>query len=213
VTVPVIIPVNRLDRAKGRLAELLAPHEREVLTLATLRVVLAAVRDAGMDAIVLAADLRLAELLDPGVTIVPEDPSVSGLNAQLEAVLATTRAPAVLILHADLPLATGPALRAMLAAAPLDGSIALVRSPDGGTNAMLLRPPCRFALAYGPGSFAAHLDAARQAGLTSTIVESPELSLDLDTPADIGTLLSIPAGRDSAAGRLLLEMGVDDRLG
>ncbi len=213
MTVPIIIPVNRLDRAKGRLAELLTPDERETLTIATLRTVLAAVREAGMRPMVLAADPRLAELLDPGLTIVAEDPSASGLNEQLEVALAATREPAVLILHADLPLATGPALRAVLAAAGAEESVALVRSPDGGTNAMLLRPPGRFALAYGPGSFAAHLEVAERAGLRAVVVESPELALDLDTPADLRTLLSTPEGRASAAGRLLLQRGVEDRLG
>ena len=213
MTIPVIIPVNRLDRAKGRLAELLTPDEREALTLATLRTVLEAVREAGMKPVVLAADPRLAALLDPGVTVVAEDRATSGLNAQLEVVLAATREPAVLILHADLPLATGPALRALLAAADADESVALVRSPDGGTNAMFFRPPGRFPLAYGKGSFAAHCDAAERAGLAVSVVESPELALDLDTPVDLRTLLSTPGGRASAAGKLLLERGVEARLG
>jgi 2-phospho-L-lactate/phosphoenolpyruvate guanylyltransferase len=213
VTVTVIIPVNRLDRAKGRLAELLTPDERAALTLATLRTVLTAVREAGMEPSVLAADLRLAALLGPSVTIVMEDPSVSGLNAQLEFAVAAIDRTAVLILHADLPLATAESLRVMLAAGDAEESVTLVRSPDGGTNAMLLRPPGRFPLAYGPGSFAAHVNAAGLAGLTVSIVESPELALDLDTPADLRTLLSTPTGRASAAGELLLERGVEERLG
>jgi 2-phospho-L-lactate guanylyltransferase (CobY/MobA/RfbA family) len=77
---------------------------------------------------------------------------------------------------------------------------------------MLLRPPGRFPLCYGIDSAARHGAAARDAGFYVSVVRSPSLELDLDTPDDIRTLLSSALGRETRAGRLLLAMGVDDRL-
>lgn len=212
MSIPAVIPVNRLDRTKGRLAELLGPQQREALTLATLATVVEAATAAGLEPIILSAGVRLAELLGAPARIVLEDPSVQGLNAQLEVVLESLGEQPVLILHADLPLAEAGAIRGVIAACPDAGGIAIVRSGDGGTNAMYLRPPGRFALAYGPASFEAHARAASEAGMRVCDVAAPALALDLDTPADIRTLLSTAEGRSSRAGRMLVDSGIEDVL-
>jgi 2-phospho-L-lactate guanylyltransferase len=204
-----VIPVNRLDRAKGRLADLLSVEERASLQLHTLKTVVAAVRGAGLEPRVLTADETIAREL-PGVEVVPEQAALSGLNAQLETAIRGLQE--VLILHADLPLASGAEVRSLVESAPHGLSVTMVRSPDGGTNAMLLRPPGRFALAYGPDSHAKHSSAAEAAGMSVTTVDSPALSLDLDTRADVAALLASEPGRLSPAGRYLLSIGADERL-
>lgn len=208
----VVIPVNRLERAKGRLAELLTPGEREQIALATLDTVLRAVNEAGFGPIVLSADEQLGERLETHATIVAESPGASGLNGQLETLLARFHGEDVLILHADLPLASARALRNLVEEAPRSPSCTLVRSLDGGTNAMLLSPTGGFALTYGPGSFAKHEAAARAAGYAVHEFVDDVLSLDLDTPADLRLLLASEAGRSSAAGRLLGSLDVASRL-
>lgn len=212
VALRVVIPVNRLDRAKGRLAELLTPGEREQLALATLDTVLRAVNEAGFEPVVLSADESLGERLEKQTTIVAESPEASGLNGQLEALLGTFHGEDVLILHADLPLASARALRNLVEAAPRSPSCTLVRSLDGGTNAMLVSRAGGFALAYGAGSFAKHEAAARAAGYAVHEFTDDALSLDLDTPADLRILLESEAGRASAAGRLLASLDVASRL-
>jgi 2-phospho-L-lactate guanylyltransferase len=216
---PALIPVNRLDRAKGRLAELLTAAERRQLALATLHTVLAATREAQMLPLVLTSDESLAAEL-PGVKVLPEAVALAGLNAAIEGALLRVQAlvpqasdPRLLILHADLPLATGSAIRAVIAAAPPPPAATLVRSADGGTNAMFLRPPGLFPFAYGPGSHAAHVARARAAGMAVVTIAEPSLELDLDTPADILALLASDTGRASAAGRLLASWGIERRLG
>ena len=207
----VLVPVNRLDRAKGRLAGLLTPPERAELTRRTLATVLAAVNDAGARAVVLTADPAVAEAAAGRAEVLDEDPAASGLNGQLESALTRLDGDEVLILHADLPLATGEALRALHAAARPAPSATLVRSPDGGTNAMLLRPPGRFPLAYGRGSCDLHVAAAREAGMAAREVEAPALLLDLDTPGDLVTLLATSEGRASQAGAYLTAIGAASR--
>jgi 2-phospho-L-lactate guanylyltransferase len=210
----VLVPVNRLDRAKGRLAELLTPAERVELAEATLLTVVAAAQDAGFALAILTADRRVGDLVGTPARMVAEDPALRGLNAQIEAAIAVLDVPSggLLIVHADLPLATGAALRSVVSAAAPAPSATLVRSGDGGTNAMLLRPPGRCALAYGRGSFALHRAAAEAAGMEVRAVEVPELALDLDTPADLDALLAHPGGTDTRAGRLLVAWRIAERL-
>ncbi|MBI2767833.1 MAG: 2-phospho-L-lactate guanylyltransferase [Chloroflexi bacterium] len=205
-----LIPVNMLDRAKGRLAAVLDRPAREALALATLRTVLAAAEAVCDRVVVLTADPRVSAHAAGGrVTFLAEDPEREGLNAQLEFALESmTEAPGgVLILHADLPLATADRLAEVLSSVAPAPSVTLVRSNDGGTNAMVLRPPGRFALAYGVGSFDKHVRAATAAGFAVTEVLEPALGLDLDTPADIEAFLALPRSGETEAGRVLIAAG------
>jgi 2-phospho-L-lactate guanylyltransferase len=204
----VLIPVNGLERAKGRLAEMLSPEQRAELALAPLETVLAAVDEAGCEAFVLTADGRVAEAVAGSARALREREDVAGLNAQLEAAMAELNGDELLILHADLPLTTARDIRAVLAAAADAPSVTIVESPDGGTNAMLLRPPGRFALAYGRASASLHRAAAQASGMTVVAAVATGLELDLDTPADLERLLTTDTGRASAAGRLLSGWGV-----
>ena len=207
----VLIPVNRLDRAKGRLAALLEPAERAELVRRSLAGVLAAVEGAGMEAVVLTSDEAVEAEVPAGVQVLEEDADLHGLSAQLERAADRLGAEELLILHADLPLVTAEALRELVAQAPEAPSATLVRPGDGGTNAMLLRPPGRFPLAYGRGSGDLHEAAAREAGLAVRRADVPALALDLDTPSDVRELLSTAEGRATAAGRYLVGIGIEGR--
>ncbi|GIW19011.1 MAG: hypothetical protein KatS3mg064_2168 [Tepidiforma sp.] len=214
MSLPVLIPVNRLDRAKGRLAPLLTEAEREELSLITLETVAHA---AGAAAVILTADPRVRERMAGRYRVLEEDPAAEGLNAQLEAAIARLRADGtvadrLLILHADLPLVRAWTIETLDAEDPGPGSAVLVRSRDGGTNAMLLHPPGRFPLAYGPGSFERHAAAARAAGMQVIESENRELALDLDTPGDVAELLRTARGQQTAAGHYLLAIGAERRL-
>ncbi len=208
----VLIPVNRLERAKGRLAEMLSPELRAELALATLGTVVTAVEGAGGEAFVLTADERVADAVAGVAAILPEHEGIEGLNPQLEAAVADLGGSELLILHADLPLATAEDIRAVVGAAAEAPSVTIVESQDGGTNAMLLRPPGRFALAYGRGSAAMHRSAAQEAGMAVVTARAGRLELDLDTPADLDRLLTTATGRECAAGRLLRGWGVGRNL-
>ncbi|MBI5949556.1 MAG: 2-phospho-L-lactate guanylyltransferase [Chloroflexi bacterium] len=210
--IPVLIPVNRLDRAKGRLADFLDAGERAELALATLKTVLTAVLDAHLRPVVLTADPSVAGAVGATGEVLLEDPALSGLNAQLERAVTVLGGDELMILHADLPLAAGAAITAVVAAAAAGPSVTIVRSGDGGTNLMLLRPPGRFPLAYGPHSAAAHRAGAARAHMAFREVSDHTLALDLDTPDDIRTLLGLKEGRTSRAGLLLLAIHAPARL-
>ena len=70
---------------------------------------------------------------------------------------------------------------------PLPPAPGLVIAPDASeqaTNALVLSPPDPDFFHFGPSSFAAHLHAARERGMTIEIVRRPGLAFDLDTPED-----------------------------
>jgi 2-phospho-L-lactate guanylyltransferase len=149
--------------------------------------------------------------------VLKEAAGLGGLNPQLERAIATLMADGtvtsrLLILHADLPLATAGAIETLDDLGAGANAAVLVESGDGGTNAMLLSPPGQFALAYGPGSYAKHRAAAEAAGMAVVANHNRELTLDLDTPDDIRELLRAPRGRQGAAGRYLQTIGVEERM-
>ena len=211
MTLRALVPVSTLASAKGRLAGVLTDVERRALALTTLATVLEAVRDAGGEAFVLTRDPLVAAEASARAAVIGEDPQAEGLNAQLERAVAQLDGRELLILHADLPLANGDAVRRLVEAAPPARSVTLVRSRDGGTNAMLLRPPGRFPLRYGPDSARQHEGEARRAGFRVAFADVPELSLDLDTPEDLRAFLALPGAERTPAGALLLRWRVLER--
>ena len=216
---PALIPVNRLDRAKGRLAPFLTPAERAELALATFETVLEAVRGAGWTPVVLTSDDTVRAAAGPNAVVLGEGSPFLGLNAELEGALLRLQPafpqptdPRLLVVHADLPLASAAAIRALCGEAREAASAVAVCSADGGTNIMLLRPPGLFAFAFGRESYVQHEARAAQAGLRWVRHESATLSLDLDTPADLLTLLDAPGGATSRAGKLLVRWRIRGRL-
>lgn len=206
-----LIPVNRLDRAKGRLADLLAPHERAVLARITLDTVLQAVHAVGGHPVVLTADPAVERHVRGHAEILRESPLLHGLNAQLEHAREALACESLLVLHADLPLAGAADLEALAAGmSPAPAALA-VPSADGGTNAMLLDPPGLVPFHYGPGSLEAHRHAANAVGVDLQTLPGSQLAIDLDTPEDIAALLQHEPGRSSPAGRQLIDWAVESR--
>ena len=214
MSVVVLIPLKPPSEAKERLSGILTHDERRELAEATLRTVVRAVTATGLSLAVVTPDTATAAaLLPPGVPVIAESADARGLSAQIEHALAQPFVASfdhVLILHADLPLASAEELG--LLAAQASAGVTMVESADGGTNALLAPLPLGFRLHYGKGSFAKHRAAAKAAGLAVQAFVSPALALDLDTPDDLRALLARPEGRSSPAGQLLLRWDLPRRL-
>jgi 2-phospho-L-lactate guanylyltransferase len=224
MTLWAVVPVKALHAAKGRLAPLLSPAERASLAGALLEDVLAALCAASdiERVLVISADpaaLELAELL--GAVPLPEPPTLlerpagggeAALNAALDhaAALATHGgASGLLALAADVPLVTPADIVALAAAPAPPPSAVLVPTPDGGTSALLRRPPLALPAQFGPNSLQAHLRAAAAHGVTARLLWRPTLTLDVDRPADLRRLAALaPRSRAQA---LLAAWGVATR--
>jgi 2-phospho-L-lactate guanylyltransferase len=163
----VVVPFRA---GKSRLA--LRRLERDALALHMLEVVLAAGSAVGRTLLVtedplLAARFGVEHVVDPG----------RGHGEAVVAGIAQASSPPVVVVNADLPLATADDVRALAAAAP-----ALVAARDGTTNALALSDPAVFRPLYGPGS------ARRFRRLGLRPLNLPNLVEDVDTLADVERL-------------------------
>ena len=201
-----LLPVKRLSRAKSRLAGALEPGER-------LLVARALWQDA----------LELCERSDfLRWWIVSDDADVAaeasrrgfdtvrdrgdGLNSALqEGVRAAGAAGAasVTVLPCDIPLGRPEDLRDLLDTGATSDVVVVPAGRDGGTNGLYLAPPELLSPRFGPASLTAHLILARRLGVRCSILSLPRLALDIDTPDDVGALLTRPPEQDGRTASLL----------
>lgn len=194
----IAVPVKPLAEGKSRLASVLSADERRSLARRlyerTLDVVVRSDSAAGV--LVISRDwdvLALARRM--GATALAEETNgngsrdrEAGLNRAVVQAAGWARqqgADALLVLPADLPLLQPANVNELIRV--WDGrerSVVLAPSRTGGTNGLLLAPPDGIAPAFGPESFNRHLALAQAAGLRCTVVESPALALDVDTPEE-----------------------------
>jgi 2-phospho-L-lactate/phosphoenolpyruvate guanylyltransferase len=190
----IIVPHRGLSVAKTRLAPVLDPDERIELARTLLKSVLAVVRQAVSDVVVIspAADLEPI-ITEAGARLVVQHGM--GLNQGLDQArgeAVTDSIQTLGVLHGDLPNLTPDDVRALLDAVTADRGVAIAPDRAGtGTNGMALRPPAAIGFRFGPGSFSAHQVEAQLAGLTSIIVQRPGLAFDLDTPEDLARWLEL----------------------
>jgi 2-phospho-L-lactate guanylyltransferase len=99
----------------------------------------------------------------------------------------------LLVLSSDLPLITPQALAQVIEAAGSESPavVAAAAVGRGGTNALFMRPPGAIGLYFGDESLVRFEGDARDRGVHFTIIELPELALDLDEPSDLEALARI----------------------
>jgi 2-phospho-L-lactate guanylyltransferase len=175
-----LVPVKGFGSAKRRLAPALGPSERADLARAMAEHVLAAT--APLVAAVVCDDPDVARwALEHGALLL-EEPGL-GLNGAVTAgvdALASAGADEVLVVHADLPYASG------LAGLAGAGGVTLVPDRrDDGTNVACVPAHAGFRFSYGPGSFERHCAEATRLQLELRIVREPDLTWDVDLPSDL----------------------------
>jgi 2-phospho-L-lactate guanylyltransferase len=184
-----IVPVKPFGEGKSRLAAVLSPEMRAELSQRWLTHVLrVATAWGGFDRIAVisrdASVLHLAETLG-AMAIVETGDDLNIALTQASAVALSAGADAVLMLPSDLPLLTEADLNQLYELAMDEDGVIIAPSHDGGTNALLLRPPQAIVYAFGEGSFARHLTLAAEAGLPAHVYQSATLALDVDRPEDL----------------------------
>jgi 2-phospho-L-lactate guanylyltransferase len=192
----------RSSAGKQRLAGVLDDGQRRELVMAMAGDVLDALVSAPEVAGValVTEDSELGELAQAlGAKVIP-DPGQGGLNGALahgRDVLAEEGAQSLLIVHGDVPAITAADIAALCAAH--EGGVTVARATsDGGTNGLLLTPPDAVDLHFGPDSCAAHVAAAKKAGIHPQVLAITGLSHDIDEPSDLG-LLAASASEGKAA--------------
>lgn len=202
--VAAVLPVKRFGAAKRRLATGADDERRRALVAAMLRDVLDAVSRARMieATIVVSGEPAALDLAREFGAATVEDPADEGHpEAAMIGIAAATAAGAscAVLIPGDCPLLDPRDLDRLVTGVP-DPYVAVVPDRHGtGTNGLLLRPPDAIRPAFGEGSCARHLEAARSAGLPHGLERLDSLALDLDTPADLIALTrELDAGRGRA---------------
>ena len=177
-----LVPVKALAEAKGRLAPEVGPLQRRLLAIAMFEDVVAAIQAVpALEApVVVSPDREVWRRADAmGCRVVEEPPGAGDLNAALVQAAAGLGDGSLLVVAADLPLASAAGLGRVLAEAA--APVAVVPSHDGGgTNVLGWREPASFAPSFGPDSAARHLAVPG-----AVRVDEPGLALDVDTADDL----------------------------
>ncbi len=203
-----LIPVKRLEESKSRLLSRLPDAKRHALTLAMLEDLLDALsRTRGLERIAVTtpdpivaerASAAGAEILmrpEPGLNAALEDGSVR-LCAPTSDPGATPSEDGILFVLGDVAGAMAEDFERLLTAAAADGDpgIWLAPSSDGGTSALLHRPPGVIPCCFGRDSAKRHREAAANAGVAYHEIELRSLAIDLDQPEDLEAFLATEGG-------------------
>ncbi|HEX4668764.1 MAG TPA: 2-phospho-L-lactate guanylyltransferase [Solirubrobacterales bacterium] len=208
-----VLPVKRFNAAKQRLAAGLGGEQRRTLVAAMVADVLEAISEARTieRTIVVSGDpVAQALAADVGAEVVP-DPNEGGHVGAVLAGIARAEAEGaacVVLLAGDCPLLEPRELDRLLTGVP-EGYVGIVPDRHGtGTNALVLSPPDAIVPAFGEGSRARHVAAAREAGIAFGVEELASLGLDLDTPADVIALTRELESRRGRARRTAKALGI-----
>jgi coenzyme F420-0:L-glutamate ligase / coenzyme F420-1:gamma-L-glutamate ligase len=200
----VVVPAKEFTVAKQRLAEALPAAARAALARAMLEDVLAALRGAPVDRVVVVTpDADVAEVAERSGALVVREMEGHGHTAAVARGVALCRewgATTLLTVPGDLPCLTADEVQRILEAGGPAPSAVFVPSRSGlGTNAACLSPPDAVPLRFGEPSFADHLAAARARGIEPVVLTLPGAGLDIDRPEDLLALRQAGAGTRAAA--------------
>lgn len=178
-----LMPVKAFSLAKTRLADALDASERAALARRMASAVLAAA--AGLPVTVVCDDEEVARWASANGAAVVWAPGL-GLNGAVTAgvdALARAEMRRVVVALADLPRA-----RDLGAFAAVSDESAVVVVPDRhevGTNVLSVPTGRGFRFSFGRGSLRRHMAEAERLGLSMTILRPPDLTWDVDVPADL----------------------------
>ena len=216
----ILVPVKNTASAKQRLAGVLDQSLRTQLAQAMLHDVLATLHEW---------TLRVSKSR-PRVGVVTGDSFASGLAEEYGfEIIADADNPgetgaiematqlcvehgeaSTLVIPGDIPLVQAWELDEIFKHAPHEGSL-LVPAGDGrGTNAAYRSPANLFPLRFGNDSFKPHHAAAQATGKPCVVLDLPGIAVDVDNPADLRLLISLPG--ETRAQRLAREWNLVDDL-
>lgn len=222
-----LVPVKSLQRSKQRLKSCLGA-DRSGLAFAMLRDVLNALLQSRSvtDIAVVTADRRVANLAVDKSAMVVDEVEPMGMNEALELgidEIMQSGGQAILIVPADIPLATGPEVDRLLHDLQIrrrtEGPNVVGIGPSrdrGGTNFMCFDTRCRLPLLYGPGSYRRHTECALEHGSTPVPLHAPGISLDIDEEKDLAEFITFCVShrefRQTETWRFLQGLGYVDKV-
>lgn len=159
-----------------------------------------------------------SEVLDSDV-----NSNASGLTAVVDgaaARLSSLGVESLMVIHGDLPSVSGDEVQQLLDSHQRVRSVNKGRHvvsivPDtvlDGSNCMVCSPPNAIKFQYGAGSFEKHQQTAIEKNCIVDVVKLDTLALDIDSPADLGELLSNNDDGEHRTLKYLTESGIAERI-
>jgi 2-phospho-L-lactate guanylyltransferase len=200
MSVPAVVPFKPVN-PKSRLSSVLNREEREEFARAMLADVLTAVVAGGATPIILSTHPFVWPHAETRVM-------AAGLNDALNVYFSEQVGPLLLVM-ADLPLATPEALRRVMSTR---ADIGIVPGRGGGTNALYLKDPRCFRADFYGASYLKHRQIAQEFGRSVESIDSFRLHTDVDEKEDLVEVLLHNNGRsreflESAGFSLVTEHG------
>jgi 2-phospho-L-lactate guanylyltransferase len=207
-----IIPFKK-ERAKSRLGGVLSEKEREEFAVRMLGDVLVALSESEIEEVEIistCSEEQIKEDLNRGLKLnleleselksdlnlkltVREDGR--GLNEVLNEEIKDEKEP-VLIIMADVPLTTPESINEIISR---EEDVVITPGREGGTNALFLRKPYKFAVSYYGISCLKHIETAKRRDLSYAIHDSFFISTDIDEVDDLIELLIHGGGKGFSA--------------
>jgi len=193
-----VVPIKHLSKGKTRLASRLEREALELLCLAMLRDILAALQKTpSLDRVaVVTPDPSVAQATRAAgaIALLRDDP---GLNESIDAAIAEVGGAdeSALVVLGDVAGVLPEEVERLFETIAHGGpAAALAPSRDGGTAALLRKPAGAIPSRFGPQSAEAHRAAAAERGVPFHEVALASLDIDLDRPEDIDDFLARPGG-------------------
>ncbi|XRO77367.1 2-phospho-L-lactate guanylyltransferase [Methanocaldococcus sp. 10A] len=181
----VIIPVSPINSLKTRLSEFLSDEERKNLLLNMLKDIRKALE--GLDVVVVSKDEEILNFAKNELKAEIIKEKYKGLNNAIKQAFNEIEDNEVIIIPADIPLIKKKHIEDIL---KLSHSYDMIIAPSrgGGTNLLYLKSKNLIEIKYEGFSFLKHLEEAKKRNLKYYIYDSFLISVDINTPEDLGEI-------------------------
>ncbi len=185
IKMKVIIPVSPINSLKTRLSEFLNKEERKHLLLNMLRDIIRALD--GLDVVIISRDEEILDFAKNELKAEIVKEKYKGLNNAIKQAFNEIDDEEVIIIPADIPLIKKEHIKDILELSK-DYDLIMAPSRGGGTNLLYLKSKNSIELKYEGFSFLKHLEEAKKKNLKYYIYDSFLISVDINTPEDLGEI-------------------------
>lgn len=187
-----IIPVSNFSSSKTRLSSFLSEDERVSLLKSMIRDIVTNISDYVLEIFLVSNDedvFSFAKSL--GISYIPENEHDDNKlnNALIDAislVKGNFNDVDILLLPSDIPLIKK---EHVVSLKNFDSDLIISPSKGGGTNLLCFNSDFDFVPLFGAMSYFRHIEEANSMSMKINLIESFYLSLDVNTPEDLGEIL------------------------
>ncbi len=206
-----IIPISDFNNSKTRLSPFLSHEERKELLKSMLKDIILNIQSKTDEIIITSKDkevLNYAKSFNT-TTLKEKEHETNKLNSTLidtiNYIKNEKKDSDVLLLPSDIPLIKENNMD-YITKNSKKYDIVITPSGGGGTNLLYMKSNCYIKPEYGEFSFFKHIESATKYNLKYNVYDSFYLSIDINTPQDLGELLL--HGKDTNTYEYLNNLGI-----